>query len=73
MIHKAHSKGKLESHFVSKVKEERSRNTSGSNITDTSTNCKKKKIKNNWEVYPLEFKKIKSVKMFFSQCNEKIF
>ena len=47
MIHKAHSKGKLESHFVSKVKEERSRNTSGSNITDTSTNCKKKKIKNN--------------------------
>ena len=45
MIHKAHSKGKLESHFVSKVKEERSRNTSGSNITDTSTNCKKKKKK----------------------------
>ena len=44
MIHKAHSKGKLESHFVSKVKEERSRNTSGSNITDTSTNCKKIKI-----------------------------
>ena len=61
MIYKAHSKGKFykESHFVSKIKEERSRVTSGSNITDTSANRKKKKKKKKNKNKPKKKKKKK--------------